>query len=256
MNSISALSGAGEGSLGQLSPLALANPQAALQRLQSGSPMDSGMLASSLEPLMVLESTLQALIVVLMRLLQNGDATAATAGQGTDTAPVGAASGGGGGGGGGQKASGASSAGQASRISADAGPASSAGFVSPLKNYTVTSNYGPRSSPTSGKPDFHDGLDMAQPTGTPIMAAKAGEVVVSQDDSGGYGKWVEIRHADGGRTRYAHMSARGVQKGQKVEAGQEIGKVGSTGNSTGPHLHFEVLKPDGSRVDPKTVLGR
>lgn len=254
MNSISALSGAGETSLGQLSPLALSNPQAALQRLQSGSPPDSAMLASPIAQLTVLESTLQALIAVLMRLLQNGEASpekAASSDQGADAGAVRAASAGGG-----QKGGGASSAGQASRISADPGPASSAGFVSPLKNYTVTSNYGPRSSPTSGKPDFHDGLDMAQPTGTPIMAAKAGEVVVSQDDSGGYGKWVEIRHADGGRTRYAHMSARGVQKGQKVEAGQEIGKVGSTGNSTGPHLHFEVLKPDGSRVDPKTVLGR
>lgn len=252
MNSISALSGAGEGSLRQLSTLGWSDPQVAVQRLQNGGlPNDDGMQASAPAQLQVLGSTLQLLLGVLMRLLQNATGSSsqdmaenvnpiwdAPASQGKT---------------GGDK--GASSARQASRISAP-GPASSAGFVSPLKNYTVTSNFGPRSSPTSGKPDFHEGLDMAQPTGTPIMAAKAGEVVVSQDDAGGYGKWVEIRHADGGRTRYAHMSARDVQKGQKVEAGQQIGKVGSTGNSTGPHLHFEVLKPDGSRVDPKTVLGR
>jgi len=196
------------------------------------------------------DSTMQTLLLLLAQLLANGGNTA-TAGSGggaqqSAAAPVGGAGSSAGG------ASGGASAPSSAPVSS--GPASSSGYVSPLDNYKVTSGFGGRSSPTTGKADNHGGLDMAAASGTSIKAAKAGTVSVSRDDSGGYGKWVEIKHADGGKTRYAHMSARVAQPGQQVQAGQEIGKVGSTGNSTGPHLHFEVIKPDGSKVDPRTVL--
>ena len=98
----------------------------------------------------------------------------------------------------------------------------------------------------------HAGIDLAAPTGTAIVAAAAG--TVSQAGSaGGYGIVVYVDHADGVQTRYAHMSRVTVRAGQKVEAGGRLGDVGSTGDSTGPHLHFEVRR-NGSPVDPLTVL--
>ena len=91
----------------------------------------------------------------------------------------------------------------------------------------------------------HSGLDISAPTGTPIRAAAAGTVVVVNGNAGGaYGNYVVIKHSDGIYTLYAHMSAVGVSTGASVSAGQQIGNVGSTGNSSGPHLHFEV------RTDP------
>ena len=130
------------------------------------------------------------------------------------------------------------------------------GWISPLDNYTVTSGFGPRKPPTASSSSNHTGLDMAAPLNTPVRAAKAGTVTISRDDSGGYGKWIEVKHADGSRTRYPHLNSRGVQVGAQVAAGQVIGKVGSTGNSTGPHLHFEVIDPNGKNIDPATVLKR
>ena len=128
------------------------------------------------------------------------------------------------------------------------------GWISPLDNYTVTSGFGPRKPPTAASGSNHKGLDMAAPMNTPVRAAKAGTVTLSRDDSGGYGKWIEVKHADGSRTRYPHLNSRGVQVGEQVAAGQVIGKVGSTGNSTGPHLHFEIIDPSGRNIDPATVL--
>jgi murein DD-endopeptidase MepM/ murein hydrolase activator NlpD len=86
---------------------------------------------------------------------------------------------------------------------------------------------------------FHTGVDFAAPSGTPVKAAAAGLVVVAQN-AGSYGNHVVIKHSDGKYTLYAHFSARSVNVGDSVKAGQQIGAVGSTGNSTGPHLHFEV----------------
>lgn len=129
------------------------------------------------------------------------------------------------------------------------------GFSNPLDgDLRVSSEFGPRRSPINGRADNHTGIDLPKPTGTPIRAVKAGVVTVSRDERGGSGKWVEIRHDDGSRTRYAHMSARGVAQGQRVEQGQVIGKVGSTGASTGPHLHFEYENAQGRTVNPRQIL--
>ncbi|MBI3926124.1 MAG: M23 family metallopeptidase [Armatimonadetes bacterium] len=122
------------------------------------------------------------------------------------------------------------------------------GFSKPLDNYKVTSEFGPRGS------ENHGGIDLAAPTGTPVKAAKDGTVSISRDDSTGYGSWIEIKHDDGSSTRYGHLSARDAQVGQRVAGGQVIGKVGSTGRSTGPHLHFEI-RQGGQAVDPKQYLG-
>lgn len=85
------------------------------------------------------------------------------------------------------------------------------------------------------------GIDMAAPTGTPIVAAASGTVLLSKGGySGGYGEMIVIQHANGTKTLYAHMSKRATTTGAKVSQGETIGYVGSTGRSTGPHLHFEV----------------
>ena len=98
---------------------------------------------------------------------------------------------------------------------------------------TVTSGFGYR----WGR--LHAGIDVGAPSGAPISAAKGG-VVSYAGWMGGYGSIIVLSHGDGMTTRYAHQSALGASVGQVVEAGQRIGSVGSTGNSTGPHLHFEV----------------
>jgi murein DD-endopeptidase MepM/ murein hydrolase activator NlpD len=116
----------------------------------------------------------------------------------------------------------------------------------------VTSGFGTRVHPVTGVPRLHAGLDLGAPTGTPIRAAAAG-VVVTAGPMGGYGNAVDVRHADGTITRYAHQSRVLVRSGQPVVGGQVIGLVGSTGASTGPHLHFEVRTPAGP-IDPHTWL--
>jgi murein DD-endopeptidase MepM/ murein hydrolase activator NlpD len=124
--------------------------------------------------------------------------------------------------------------------------------VKPLDNYTVTSEFGPRNDPITGKASFHSGIDLAAPSGTPIKAVADGTVTKIQSDPDGYGNWVEIKHADGSTTRYAHMSAFGnIKVGQEVGAGSIIGAVGSTGHSTGPHLHFEWRDANGNAMNPR-----
>jgi len=118
-------------------------------------------------------------------------------------------------------------------------------LASPVKGIE-TSPFGPRSGRN------HDGLDIAAPTGTPIRAAECG-VVTSSGDQGGYGNMVCVKHTDRLETCYAHMSRTAAQAGQEVRKGQVIGYVGSTGNSTGPHLHFET-RVDGTARDPKPYL--
>ena len=114
-------------------------------------------------------------------------------------------------------------------------------WVLPLRG-VLSSPFGPRWG------GFHPGIDIAAPTGDPIRAAGAGTVVFATWD-GGYGQVVRIDHPDGVRTVYAHLSRILVNEGDAVAAGQTIGLVGSTGFSTGPHLHFEV-RLGGSAVDP------
>ncbi len=101
---------------------------------------------------------------------------------------------------------------------------------------------------------MHKGIDIAAPVGTPIVAADDGVVVVAGWDKGGYGKRVDIQHADGTRTLYGHSSRLLVAVGQQVKQGQQISAMGSTGRSTGPHLHFEFHVPGGSAVNPIAYL--
>lgn len=126
---------------------------------------------------------------------------------------------------------------------------SESGFLWPLTNYnTLSSLYGSRIHPITGKPNNHTGIDIPAPKGTPILAAKSG-VVVTSVKQGSYGNYVVVSHSDGTSTLYAHMSVRSVKEGQTVKQGQKLGEVGTTGSSTGNHLHFEV-RVNGSRVDP------
>ncbi|MEM9120764.1 MAG: LysM peptidoglycan-binding domain-containing M23 family metallopeptidase [Cyanobacteria bacterium P01_F01_bin.56] len=101
---------------------------------------------------------------------------------------------------------------------------------------------------------MHRGVDIAGPVGTPIYAAAAGVVVTSGWNSGGYGNMVDIRHPDGSMTRYAHNSRLLVSPGQQVRQGQQIAAMGSTGYSTGPHLHFEIHVPNQGAVNPMAML--
>ena len=123
----------------------------------------------------------------------------------------------------------------------------SKGFIWPAKG-VFTSGYGPR----WGR--MHKGIDIAAPTGTPINAAADGVVVSAGWNRGGYGKLVDIRHPDGTLTRYAHNSKILVRKGQQVQQGQRISLMGSTGFSTGPHLHFEIRKGGTKAVNPVAFL--
>jgi murein DD-endopeptidase MepM/ murein hydrolase activator NlpD len=117
---------------------------------------------------------------------------------------------------------------------------------------TITSPFGWRSNPFGGGPEFHQGLDIAAPSGTPVTAAAAGTVIMAQW-YGGYGNYILIDHGGGYSTGYGHLSAIYVSSGQVVQRGQAIGAVGSTGQSTGPHLHFEV-RIAGKPVDPAPRL--
>jgi murein DD-endopeptidase MepM/ murein hydrolase activator NlpD len=105
----------------------------------------------------------------------------------------------------------------------------------------MSSNFGNRTDPFLKRPAFHAGIDFRAPTGTPILAAADGTVSFS-GSNGGYGKMVDIDHGNGLVTRYAHLSAIGVARGAKVSGGAQLGLAGSTGRSTGPHLHFEVRR--------------
>jgi murein DD-endopeptidase MepM/ murein hydrolase activator NlpD len=100
---------------------------------------------------------------------------------------------------------------------------------------------------------FHTGIDYPGQTGTPVAAAAAGRVTFAGFSLGGWGRLVTIAHGSGTRTMYAHLSRIGVRVGQYVAPGQQIGRIGSSGNSTGPHLHFEV-RVRGAAVDPLTGL--
>jgi murein DD-endopeptidase MepM/ murein hydrolase activator NlpD len=116
----------------------------------------------------------------------------------------------------------------------------------------MSSGFGYRSDPFTGGGAMHSGLDFKGPHGTEILAAADG-VVTSAGWQGGYGNTIEITHANGLVTRYAHMSSFTVSLGQKVDRGVQIGRMGSTGRSTGPHLHFEV-RLNGQAINPLKFL--
>ena len=116
----------------------------------------------------------------------------------------------------------------------------------------MSSGFGYRSDPFSGGAAMHNGLDFRGPVGTPILAAAEGKVT-SVGAQGGYGNTVEITHANGLVTRYAHLSGFNVRNGQNVDRGVQIGRMGSTGRSTGSHLHFEV-RLNGQAINPRKFL--
>jgi hypothetical protein len=118
----------------------------------------------------------------------------------------------------------------------------------PVRTGYITSRFGFRVHPIRKKRLFHEGVDFASPRGTPILAVADGVVTFSGTQNG-YGRIVDIRHVNGLVTRYAHNQENLVTEGQMVRQGQKIATVGSSGSSTGPHLHFEVIK-DGKAVDP------
>lgn len=122
----------------------------------------------------------------------------------------------------------------------------------PVQTATYTSGYGVRSDPFRGSAAMHAGIDLAAPMGTPVYATADG-VVDRAEWSGGYGNLVEIDHGKGLQTRFGHLSRVLVHPGERVVRGQEIALMGSTGRSTGSHLHYEV-RIDGHAVNPVPFL--
>jgi murein DD-endopeptidase MepM/ murein hydrolase activator NlpD len=118
----------------------------------------------------------------------------------------------------------------------------------------TTSGFGLRADPMSGRVKRHRGVDLRAAYGTEVPAAETGKVVFA-GERGAYGNLVVVEHGNGVQTRYAHLSSIAVTPGTPVAAGQAIGRVGSTGRSTAPHLHFEVLV-NGERVDPERIAAR
>jgi murein DD-endopeptidase MepM/ murein hydrolase activator NlpD len=129
------------------------------------------------------------------------------------------------------------------------GDATATSLIWPSRG-TLSSSYGRR----WGR--MHQGIDIAGPIGTPVVAAADGTVITSEFQSGGYGNLVEIQHYDGSITRYGHNNRMHVGVGQAVKQGQHISDMGNTGRSTGPHLHFEFHPGGGSAVNPMAYLPR
>ncbi|MEJ2760269.1 MAG: M23 family metallopeptidase [Gammaproteobacteria bacterium] len=124
----------------------------------------------------------------------------------------------------------------------------------PIKGGWVSSLFGYRTDPITGKREFHEGMDFAGKMGTPVMAVAAG-IITWAGPRYGYGNLVEISHGKGYVTHYAHNSKILVKVGEKVEKGEVIALMGSTGRSTGPHVHFEVLRY-GRHLDPRKFLSQ
>ncbi len=124
----------------------------------------------------------------------------------------------------------------------------------PVLKGWISSHFGYRADPFTGRNAYHRGIDFAGPAGSQVVAVAAGVVTYSKERFG-YGRTVEINHGNGYVTRYAHNQKALVQVGDTVQKGQPIALMGSTGRSTGPHLHFEVLK-QGRAVDPMTFVRR
>ena len=126
------------------------------------------------------------------------------------------------------------------------------GFGYPLRSYRITSAFGPRINPVTGNRRNHNGLDLAAPAGTEVYAAKAGVVTETGEDRV-YGKYIIIQHDENWISLYGHLSRIDTALRRRVESGTLIGRVGSTGQSTGPHLHFE-LRRHGKAQDPGKYL--
>ncbi|MCC6850353.1 MAG: peptidoglycan DD-metalloendopeptidase family protein [Deltaproteobacteria bacterium] len=143
---------------------------------------------------------------------------------------------------------------------ASAAPGAPAGAAAPPAAATsplagaISSPFGMRSDPFTGERRFHAGVDVAAPRGAEIRSVADGEVVFSGWRRGGAGRMVEVRHADGLVTSYAHAERTLVRAGQHVVAGEVVATVGSSGRASGPHLHFAASR-DGQAVDPTALLG-
>jgi len=124
----------------------------------------------------------------------------------------------------------------------------------PVAKGFISSYFGERADPFDGLEAFHKGVDFAGSVGSPVTAVAAG-VVTWAGEHAGYGKLVEINHGDGFTTRYGHNERTLVSVGQTVKRGESVALMGSTGRSTGPHVHFEVLR-NGRQVDPLSFIGR
>ena len=142
----------------------------------------------------------------------------------------------------------------ATKASADATVAVAGAVTSPIMDgpVRITSGFGMRRDPFTGRPEHHDGVDLAAPSGTPVHPAMAGEVVFSGWQRG-YGRMVIIQHQEGFETVYAHNAKNLVNVGDRVGSSTPVAQVGSSGRSTGPHVHFEVRR-NGRAVDPMPYL--
>jgi murein DD-endopeptidase MepM/ murein hydrolase activator NlpD len=127
-------------------------------------------------------------------------------------------------------------------------------FDEPVRGYAINSAFGMRRL-AGQHARRHEGVDIAAPTGTGVRVAAEGRILRTGYDAGGYGRFIEVRHPNGMSTLYGHLSRIDVASGDAVVSGQRIGLVGSTGRSTGPHLHFEVRRGD-RQVNPAKVMGR
>ncbi len=124
-------------------------------------------------------------------------------------------------------------------------------YVSDLDR--VGSGFGMRKDPIDSTMKMHKGIDVAAPTGTKVYAAGSGKIIRISSSEDGYGNCIVIEHGYGFVSRYAHLSGFKIKEGDEVKKGDLIGLVGSTGRSTGPHLHYEIEK-DGERIDPKKFI--
>ena len=123
----------------------------------------------------------------------------------------------------------------------------------PISKGWLSSNFGKRADPFTGKQEYHKGVDFAGKEGADVLAVGDGVVTWSSKRSG-YGNLVEINHGNGYVTRYGHNKSNTVEVGETVKKGQQIALIGSTGRSTGPHVHFEVLR-NGKQVNPAKFTG-
>jgi murein DD-endopeptidase MepM/ murein hydrolase activator NlpD len=128
-------------------------------------------------------------------------------------------------------------------------------FEAPVKGYRINSAFGLRKLAIEAKARAHKGVDIAAPTGTGVFTTAEGRVIRAGFQAGGYGNFIEVKHPNGLSSVYGHLSRIDVHTGQNVASGERIGLVGSTGYSTGPHLHFEVRR-NGGQVNPTKVVGQ
>lgn len=130
-------------------------------------------------------------------------------------------------------------------------------YQMPLRSFgRISSSFGRRYHPVLKRRIVHKGADIPMPLGTPVYPSRSG-VVTFAGWKGGYGNLVEVRHKDGSMCRYGHLSVISVTVGEEVSKSKTLlGKVGSTGMSTGPHLHFEIVTPSGKQINPLSKIGR